>query len=627
MRSRLSLLVAGLVIGICLPAGGQQLVSANPDHGAPGESLQITISGDSDVFFTFNSEVTFSPANAITHGEVEPLGNAMVTTITIPAETPLGMQDVSVLVEGTVEYFGQDLFEVKFSQTAGIASVTPNSAPAGTSPSLTITGRNTHFGSSSTVEFSGTGIQVDSVGSGDSLTLSVDITIAADAPRTARTITVTTAGEVVSGSGAFTVTDPPVTLNPASGTQGETLASVSLTGGPGGYTAGTGADLGEGISIGSVSAPDGSSLVLGNVTIAPNAPVGPRALILFSPDAVLPDAFTVVQGAGTQLLSVTPNHGDRGHPGLEVALVGQNTHFDEEEVRMSLSDPGIRETQLNASDPENLGATLIISDTATEGLHDVTVTVGESGCSGCEEVTLTDGFEVTAPGSLDSADPAFISAGEGASISITATDGQFVQGQTELSFEPPDGIEVTSLNVVDADHLTADIQTTADAPGDTRDVRAVTGTEVAVGLALIDIYNPQILGLTPNVGQPGWDLGVTIFGVDMPFDASTTATFAGSGITVSSMEFDPAEPDQIKAQISIAADAPLGHRDVTVDAQGVVVTLPEAFRVITPPPPKEDNGGCSCGGSGGQAGSVLVLVGLLGLALVRRRVKVITPPR
>jgi len=619
-----------LLVAVCLipgsPALGQGLLSVSPDQGQAGTSLEIEINADTEVYFSYTSEVFFSPASGITHGNVEPFHNTLTTTIDIPADTPAGMQEVTVVVDGVLEYSGQDLFEVTGTQGAAIASVDPDSAHAGSSLSLVVTGVNTHFSGSSTVEFSGSGIQVDGVGARDSLTLDVDITITADASRTARTITVTTDDEAASGSGAFTVTDPPVTLTPPSGTQGETLASVSLNGGPGGYTASTGAELGEGISIGSVSAPDSGSLLLGNVVIAPNAPVGPRALVLFSPDAVLPDAFTVGQGAGTQLLSVTPDHGDRGHPGLEVALVGQNTHFDEEEVEVSLSDPGIRETQLNASDPQNLGATLIISDTATEGLHDVTVTVGESGCTGCEEVSLADGFEVTAPGSLDSADPAFITAGEGASVSVTATDGQFVQGQTELFFEPPDGIEITSLNVVDADHLTADIQTTADAPGDTRDLRTVTGTEVAIGPALVDIYNPLILGLTPNVGQPGWDLGVTIFGVDMPFDASTTATFSGSGITVSSIQFDPEEPDQIKAQISIAADAPLGKRDVTVNAQGVEITLPEAFRVMNPLPPKENDGGCSCGGSGGRAGLVLVLMGLLGLQFIRRRSRIILPP-
>lgn len=626
MRFRLSMFAAFLAIGACLPASGQQLIMVIPDHGAPGENLPITISGDPNVFFTINSEVSFSPANSIIHGGVEPSENLLMTTINIPPGTPLGMQDVTVLVDGTIEYSGQDLFEVKGSQTSGIASVTPDSAPAGTSPTLTITGRNTHFGGSSTVLFSGTGIQVDGVGARDSLTLDVGIVIAADAPRTARDITVTTDLEVVTGPGAFTVESPPVTLNPSSGTQGETLASVSLSGGPGGYTASTNADLGEGITIGSVvSAPDGNTLDLTDVIIAPDAPVGPRALILFIPDEVLPDAFTVVQGADTQLLSVAPDHGDRGHPDLEVSLVGQNTHFDEDEVRVSLSDPGIRETQRSASDQENMTITLIISDTATEGLHNVTVAVGESGCTSCEEVSLADGFEVTAPGTLDSADPALIEAGGSATVSIAATDGQFVQGQTTLAFEPPDGVEVTSLNVVDSDHLTADIQTTADAPGDARDVRAVTGTEVAVGFGLVDVHNPQILGLTPNISEQGWDLNVKVFGVDIPFDANTQVAFSGTGITVNSVNFDPAEPDQIEARISVAESAPLGKRDVTVTAGGMEVTLPNAFTIKLPLlNGGDDNGGCSCGGK--STFSVLVMVGLLGLALFRRRLEVIIRP-
>jgi hypothetical protein len=328
-----------------------------------------------------------------------------------------------------------------------------------------------------------------------------------------------------------------------------------------------------------------------------------------------------------------------------VALVGQNTHFDEEEVRVSLSDPGIRETQLSASDAEHLTTVLILSDDTAEGPVDVTVSVGADSCGNCEKVTRQDGFTITAPGSLDSADPAAIDAGAGASVSFTATDGQFVQGQTTLVLEPSEGVEVTSLNVVDSDHLTAEIQAAGDAPGNPRDVRAVTGTEVAVGLGLLDIVNPEILGLTPNNAEQGWDLEVTVLGVDIPFDPAATLTFSGDGISVSSVSYDSAEPDQLKAQISVADDAALGRRDVTVNAQGVEVTLPEGF-TIRPSIFNGGNGdgGCSCGasstkwhgklrrpgssqGGGGSGGSVLVLVGLLGLALLRRRIVVVLPPR
>lgn len=620
-----------VAVAVCLFLGpaalGQGLVSVSPDQGEAGTTgLQIEITADTEVYFTHNTQVFFSPASGITHGMVDPFENTLTTTIDIPADTPAGMQNVSVLIDGTREYSGQDLFEVTRTSDPEIVSVDPASATAGASHHLVINGVNTHFGGSTTVEFSGTGIQVDGVGFRDSLTLDVNITIAVDAPRTTRDVTVTTSDEVAVGPGMFTVVPPPANLNPSAGTQGETIAQLTITGGPGGYDGMTGAALGEGITVGSVDAPTANSLVLSDVVIAQNAPVGPHPLVLFSPNEVFPDAFLVEQGPNTLLLSITPDHGDRGHPGLEVALVGQNTHFDAGEVRVSLAIPNVQETQLNASDAEHMTAVLILADDASEGPVNVTVAVGASSCGNCEKVTLQDGFDITAPGTLDSADPAAIEAGDSASISITATDGQFVQGQTSLVFEPSQGVEVTSLNVVDSDHLTAEIQTAADAPGDARDVRAVTGTEVAVGFGLVDVHNPQILGLTPNSAEQGWDLNVTVFGVDIPFDSATTLTFSGTGINVSSVSFNSAEPDQVSAQISITDDAALGRRDVTVIAQGVEVTLLEGF-TIRPPLLNggDDNGGCSCGSK--SPGSMLVVVGLLGLALLRRRVKVILPPR
>jgi MYXO-CTERM domain-containing protein len=624
MGIRMTIPSALLALLICPPASGQVLLSVSPDHAEAGTSeLPITITADTEVYFTYNTQVFFSPATGITTGAVEPFENELETTIDIPADTPAGMQDVTVLIDGIREYSGQDLFEVTRTQDAEIASVDPASAVAGDSHSLVITGSNTHFDGSSQVEFSGTGIQVDGAGARDSLTLDVNITIAADALRTARDVTVTTGGEVAAGTGLFTVLPPPVDLSPAAGTQGETIASLTITGGPGGYTTSTGVALGQGVTVGSVDAPDGQTLVLGDVVIAEDAPVGFHPLILHDPTEVFEDAFLVEQGPNTQLLSVTPDHGDRGHPGLEVELLGQNTHFDAQEVRVSFQDPQIRETQLNAADAEHMSVVLILSDGTGEGSVDVTVAVGPDSCTNCEEVTRPDGFEITAPGTLDSADPADIDAGASADVSITATDGQFVQDQTTLVLEPPEGVEVTGLNVVDANHLTASIQTTAEASGVARDVRAVTGTEVAVGFGLIDIRNPEILGVTPNAGQPGWDMNVKVLGVDIPFDAATQVTFSGTGITVNSVSFDSAEPDQIAAQISIAADALPGSRDVSVSAQGLEVTLPGAFRVRIPPPPDE-NGGCSC--SAGTPASMLLLVGLLGLVFFRRRIKLRVPP-
>ncbi len=624
MSIRLTIPSAFLVLLVSLPAYGQGLISVSPDHAEAGTSdLPITITADTEVYFTYNTQVFFSPASGITYGEVEPFGNELETTIDIPADTPAGMQDVTVRIDGVREYSGQDLFEVTRTQDAEIVSVDPASAVAGDSHSLVITGSNTHFDGSSQVEFSGTGIQVDSAAARDGLSLDVDVTIAADAPRTARDVTVATGGEVAAGAGMFTVLPPPVDLSPAAGTQGETITELTVTGGPGGYTNSTGVELGPGISIGPVDAPDGQTLVLSNVVIAQNAPVGFHSLTLQDPDEVFEDAFVVLQGPDTRLLSVTPDHGDRGHPGLEVALSGQNTHFDAQEVRVSFHDPRARETQLNAADAEHLTIVLILPDDASEGLVDVTVSVGPDSCTNCEEVTRPDGFEITAPGSLDSAEPADIDAGASADVSIAATDGQFAQDQTTLVFEPPEGVEVTGLNVVDSNHLTASIQITAEASGVARDVRAFTGTEVAVGFGLIDIRNPEILGVTPSAGQPGWDMNVKVLGVDIPFDAGTQVTFSGTGITVNSVSFDPAEPDQVAVQISIAEDALPGSRDVSVNAQGVAAAKPGAFKVRISPPPDE-NGGCSC--SAGSPASMLFLVGLLGLVLFRRRIKLRVPP-
>jgi hypothetical protein len=323
------------------------------------------------------------------------------------------------------------------------------------------------------------------------------------------------------------------------------------------------------------------------------------------------------------LLSITPDHGDRGHPGLPVSLVGQNTHFDEAGLAITFSTLEVRAINLNGIDHTNLEADLLISREATEGTIDVTVSLGfDTGCTDCEQVVLADGFAVTAPGSLDVADPWILEVDKQVSIDFTATDGQFQPGVTTLFFDPPDGLELVSVTVDDSDHLTAEVGVAEYASGDPRDVIAVSGPEVAIGPGLVDVYHPEIRRITPTTAFPGTSPSATIVGRDIPFDASTQVEFSPAGVTVDSVSFDPEEPDEIGLQLTVAQDAPVQSYDVTVTAQGITVVGLGIFEVVTMKP-KDSDGGCSCGGA--TAGSTLL--GLcLGLLVLLRRRRHFAPP-
>ncbi|MDP2642392.1 MAG: S-layer homology domain-containing protein [Candidatus Peregrinibacteria bacterium] len=97
----------------------------------------------------------------------------------------------------------------------GITGVAPGSGVQGTNTTLAITGVNTNFSGSTTVTFSGTGVTAGAITVSSTTSLSVPVTIAADATVGMRNLTVTT--------GAQTVTMPSVFSVVASGASGLTL--------------------------------------------------------------------------------------------------------------------------------------------------------------------------------------------------------------------------------------------------------------------------------------------------------------------------------------------------------------------------------------------------------------------
>ncbi len=637
LRYACTILVATLISAlVATPAArAQNIVSVEPSSAEAGTTTPFTIEEDGECYFSLTgSTVSFDPATGITHEEVVLQGdniNIISTTINIPADTTPGLQTVTVSTSG-IDCVGVDMFEVTSADSeAIIRSVTPDHGYTGQQVlDVVVIGEGTHFDESSVLSFSPAGITVQPLAQEpDPTVLEATISIDVDATLGPRSVLVTTGDEEASGDDLFSVVETPVDVSPDSGTQGQTLPTVIVTGGSTVFTTVLEVDLGEGIAVDDrFDAPDDVTLVLSDVAIDAVAPVGWRDLTLETTGGqrVYSKVFAVYQGPDTLLLSIFPVHGDRGHPGLAVELVGQNTHFDAIEVKVSFSGDGVRATPGSAADSTHLTARLEIADSADEGQRDVSVQAGGA-CewrmpAPCEMVGLDSAFTVTPPGTIDSADPAVVAAGGDVTVALSATDGWFVQDQTSLVVDPPDGIEVLSVIVQGADQLQVDLRIDDDAPGEPRDVRAVTGTEVAVGLGIIDVDNPQILKLTPGAGYQGQSaLPLRITGIDIPFSTETLVAFSGQGVTVDEVDFFAAEPDELTVVVSIAEDAPTGPRDLTVTAGAIEVTAKGIFTVAARPEPEE--GGCGCAAahrsSAGSLFLLLALWGLRGLRTSRRR--------
>ncbi len=166
-------------------------------------------------------------------------------------------------------------------------------------------------------------------------------------------------------------------------------------------------------------------------------------------------------------------------------------------------------------------------------------------------------------------------------VALTGQSSHFVQGQSAASFGS--GITVNGTTVTDATHATANITIAANAQAGSRDVLVTTGSEVVGAVNAFTVTQPQITLVVPNTGSQGLaSLTVALTGQTTHFvQGQSTASF-GAGITVNNTTVTDAT--HATANITIAANAQLGARAVTVTTGGEVASLVNAF-TVTPAPP------------------------------------------
>jgi hypothetical protein len=165
--------------------------------------------------------------------------------------------------------------------TPAITLVNPNTGQQGqTNLAVTITGSFTRFTTASVVTFSGSGVTAGVPSAATATSLTVPVTIAANAPLGAQGIQVVSGAETVGLANAFTVTagTPAITLvNPNTGQQGQTNLAVNLTGQFTHWAQGTStASFGAGITVASLTV-DSATSASAMLTIGPAAVMGPFA--------------------------------------------------------------------------------------------------------------------------------------------------------------------------------------------------------------------------------------------------------------------------------------------------------------------------------------------------------------
>jgi hypothetical protein len=584
----------------------------SPSSLGQGQEALVTINGTNTNWQQGVSVLTFP--NVLINGTptVNSL-NSITADITVNDSAPAGEESVTVTTGGEVAT-GVNVFTVIQTQPELLAVVS-SSEVQGWTGTVTLTGKFTNFNTAagcspncSTVNF-GTGITVNSVTASSATSIQANITVQPTTTLGYRNVTVTTGSQAVSLTNAFQVTIGPAAiqgpLNPAAGAQNSSI-TVLVTGSqthfctqPSASCLGTTtASFGGGIQVTGVTVID---LLHANVaiTIPASTPVTTTTgydvtLTTGGEVALILGGFGVTSGSPV-LTVVNPPTGHQGDAPFDVNLTGLFTHFN----TAAGCAPNCSQT--------NFGAGITVgSTTATDATHAVAhnVTIAQGATIGSRNVTVTTGAETASiiggfsvlaglPALLTDL-PASGQAGTTVNVVITGQFTTFQQGFTTVSFggglPAPNFVTVNSITQVTA-NLTIPSNAAVGTSG-------ITVTTNGVPLTLPNSFTvtagtPVITQISPNIGNPGQSLSVTITGQYTNWSMGSTVTIgtAADGITVLGAA-GPGLPGpvvtatatSVTVPISIASGAPVGPADVTVSG---APTVPGGFTVqavVIPPP-------------------------------------------
>ena len=508
--------VVSLANAISVTAATPYLTNAAPNQGAQGQQHEtVTFTGVLTSFNVGALSANFGPnitVNSITPAAGAAGATSATADISIDFTAFSGSRSGALTSNGTI-------FDFTFTVTpssAALTSSTPNSGLQGASMALAVTSANTHWQQGLTFASLGAGIVVNRViicpGSAPSTaictnapatTAEVDISIPTNAGLGLTGLTMSTGGEIVSLSNAFTVLPytPSLTMAPSSGmippnppSQGmtpvapSTLTIVNVTF-QGNFT--------HFVLNSTVAAIDGNGVAIQNFKVinewnataqfyitAPlsqaspalpcsNSYGGNHLVTLETPIAtgseIVYTGFCVTSTPAV-LTSITPYHSAEPMNNLNVTITGQYTHFEGPSATNPTGTtvgfgPNITVLpgSINIVNATTLTATIDIAANAVLGWRPVFVnTVDPTGCPGTattctidEELTIGFALDPPATSSLLSVLPSSGVQGQSLTVQITGNLTNWVQGNTVAYFGT--GISVNTLTINSTASATAQI--------------------------------------------------------------------------------------------------------------------------------------------------------------------------
>lgn len=461
------------------PLANPTLTNITPGQGFQGQTLTVTVTGQNTSFTSASSQVSFGAGITVVSTTVN--GPASISTqIAIAASALPGLRNVSVTT-GAQSVTATGGFTVVASPPA-VSLVSPTQGVQGATVAVTVQGQNTHFApGATTVAMSGTGATAANLTVQNALSLSFQLTIAADAATGTRTLTVTSGAEIVTA--LFTIAPAPASIssvNPASGSAGQSL-SLSVTGQNTSFGPSTVAAFsGSGITVTSTNAASSTALTV-QIAIDPAAATGARTLTVTTGAQAVSANFAVTAGNGStmSITSVTPGVGATGSS-LPVTIVGSGTSFNSAKSVVSFG-AGISPGPLNVNSTTQLSTTLTVAPDAAPGTRNVTVTTG------AEVAILTAGFAVVGPSITiqTPADKSFVNT-PSITVSGTVTDANATVAVNGVSAPNSGGQFSVAIPLSEGNNTVTAVATSTSG--------ATSSTSVLVNL---DTTPPRVAVLTP----------------------------------------------------------------------------------------------------------------------------------
>ncbi len=468
------------------------ITGVSPQQLPQGSTADIMMTSSNTHFNSSSlNGITIGCGIVVNSGVAVVSPNIVVANVTVPVGTALGSCDIKVetnLDGGQKETVtGRKLFVTAPTATPKVLSISPvNVYKKSSNVTLTLSGQNTHFDSSSRIDFSDTAITVVSKTVPSATVLKVVVNVGETAKSNFHKVTVTTGTEVANDVstllGTLQVFEPSTiattpkltTVQPWQGRQWETV-TVSITGQDTNFANGasTVSLSGTGVEVVSTTV---SSATQATVTlkVANNAPLGFRDVYVTTGAeiATLAGGFAVFSPATISLDKL------QGKPGetVTVSITGVGTHFASGQTTLNFDRyEGITVSPsfITVNSATSATATLQIASTATGSRNLSVVTGGEVAVPSTGIV-----FEIIPVIRVDYLSPKEAIQGQTVTSALIAINTHFTTATPMVKFSGT-GITVKSATATSDTNLSLSLELAANAPVGMQGITVTTGSEVA----------------------------------------------------------------------------------------------------------------------------------------------------